>query len=155
MLQLMSFYRRNLPHIQADNKAHFVTFCTKNRWVLPAEARKTVLDACLFTHKKSHYLHVAVVMPDHVHMIFTPLVDMSRKAVVSLAEIMKPIKSFSSHQITKRFGVKSPVWQEESFDHVARSWDSLEAKIDYVLQNPVRRGLVARWQDYPWLWRSP
>jgi len=34
-----SFYRRNLPHLQRDNKPHFLTFCTHQRWILPAWAR--------------------------------------------------------------------------------------------------------------------
>jgi hypothetical protein len=29
-----NFYRRNLPHLQRDDKPHFVTFCTYNRWLL-------------------------------------------------------------------------------------------------------------------------
>src|SRR5438128_11829613 len=46
-------------------------------------------------------------------------------------------------------------WQEESFDHVLRSSESLDAKIDYVLQNPVRKGLVRIAREYPWSWRKP
>jgi len=32
---------------------------------------------------------------------------------------------------------------------------SLDAKIDNLLENPVRRGLVAAWENYPWLWKKP
>ena len=46
-------------------------------------------------------------------------------------------------------------WQEESFDHVLRSSESLDAKIDYVLQNAVRKGLVRIAREYPWSWRKP
>ena len=45
-----------------------------------------------------------------------------------------------------------PVWQEESFDHVLRSQESLEQKLEYIQQNPVRRGLVEKPEDYRWLW---
>jgi len=48
--------------------------------------------------------------------------------------------------------VSGPVWQEESFDHVIRGDVSLEEKIDYIRQNPVRRGLVSRPEEYRWLW---
>ena len=34
-----AFYRRNLPHLQRDNKPHFLTFCTHLRWILPEAAR--------------------------------------------------------------------------------------------------------------------
>jgi hypothetical protein len=44
------------------------------------------------------------------------------------------------------------VWQTESFDHVLRSSESLDAKIAYILENPVRAGLASDWKEYPWLW---
>jgi len=42
-----AFYRRNLPHLQRDNKPHFVTFCTHLRWILPGTARDVALGSCL------------------------------------------------------------------------------------------------------------
>ena len=39
------FYRRNLPHLQRNDKPHFLTFCTYKRRVLPDWAREIVLDA--------------------------------------------------------------------------------------------------------------
>jgi hypothetical protein len=35
---------------------------------------------------------------------------------------------------------------------VLRSSESLDAKIAYILENPVRAGLVSEWQQYPWIW---
>ena len=34
-----------------------------------------------------------------------------------------------------------------------RSSEGLDAKVNYVLQNPVRNGLVSNWQEYRWAWR--
>jgi hypothetical protein len=36
---------------------------------------------------------------------------------------------------------------EESFDHTLRTAESLKDKLEYIRQNPVRRGLVARPED--------
>ncbi len=94
-------------------------------------------------------------MPDHVHMIFMPLVNEKEMEVCSLAEIMDAIKGASAHKINKALGRKGKVWQAESFDHVLRSSESLDQKVQYLLQNPVRRGLVRRWEDYPWLRQRP
>jgi len=93
-------------------------------------------------------------MPDHVHMIFTPLIDYERMEVFSLARIMDGIKGASAHKINKSLGRRGRLWQAESFDHVLRSSESLDAKIKYVLSNPVRRGLVRNWRDYPWIWKK-
>jgi REP element-mobilizing transposase RayT len=151
----VTFYRRNLPHLQRDAKPHFITFVTKYRLILPECARDIVLGCCQHDDGIRYKLHVAVVMPDHVHIVLTPLVDPARQLVVSLAEIMKGIKGSSAHALNHRMGQGGTVWQEESFDRVLRSSESLDAKIEYVLNNPVRKGLVSDWHHYPWLWHQP
>jgi hypothetical protein len=67
--------RRNLPHYQWQNKVYFVTFSTYNRERLTAGSRDIVLETCLLGNGKSFQLHAAVIMPDHVHLLFTPLAD--------------------------------------------------------------------------------
>jgi len=151
----MQFYHRNLPHIQRDFTPHFITFNTKFRTVLPGWARDIVLGCCMHDHERRYRLRVAVVMPDHVHLVLTPLVDDSRRAVVSLVEIMKAIKGASAHAINHRSGRSGKLWQEESFDRVVRSSESLDAKIAYILDNPVRQGIVTHWNEYRWIWLSP
>jgi len=151
-----TFYRRILPHLQRDAKPHFVTFCTYLRWILPEPARQIALASCLHDNQYKLDLNVAVVMPDHVHIIFTPLINQSAQEVYSLAEIMDSIKGASAHQINRLLARTGKVWQTESFDRVLRSSDRLDAKITYILENPVRKGLVSNWKDYPWLWyREP
>ena len=151
----MAFYRRNLPHLQRDSKPHFITFVTHRRWPMPAWARSIVLDCCLHEHEVKYLLHSAVVMPDHVHLILTPLLNRQKQAVCTLAEIMGGIKGASSHRINRRLGRRGRVWQEESFDRVLRSSEKLDEKIGYILENPVRKGLVAEAREYRWLWPMP
>ena len=150
-----AFYRRQLPHLQCDDKPHFITFCTGHKWLLPERVRSIVLDSCLHDNEVKFDLRVAVVMPDHVHMIFTPLVNEQGMEIYSLAEIMDAVKGASAHKINKALGRKGCVWQAESFDHVLRSSENLDAKVGYVLENPVRAGLVGEWGFYPWLWVKP
>jgi len=146
-----AFYRRRLPHLQRDNKAHFLTFCTYQRWILPEEARSIVLECCRHDDGSKIDLQASVVMPDHVHLIFTPLVDQAEMEVCSLGKIMHSIKGASAHKVNQALKRKGKVWQTESFDHVLRPLESLEQKIQYLLENPLRRGLVCRWQEYPWI----
>jgi hypothetical protein len=86
-------------------------------------------------------------MPDHVHLIFTPLVDSENHGMYSLAEIMSRIKSASVQLINRKLGRRGRVWQTESFDRVLRSSESLDAKVGYIPDNPVRAGLVSRSED--------
>ena len=150
-----AFYRRQLPHLQCDNKPHFVTFCTDHRWVIPTRARAIVLECCVHDNAVKFHLRIAVVMPDHVHMIFTPLGNERAMEIYSLAEIMDAVKGSSAHKVNKILGRKGCLWQPESFDHVLRSSENLDAKMIYVLENPVRLGLVDDWIKYPWIWRKP
>jgi REP element-mobilizing transposase RayT len=92
-------------------------------------------------------------MPDHVHLIFTPLVNSAMREIYSLAEIMDGIKGASAQLINRKLGRYGRVWQTESFDRVLRSTESLDAKVAYIRDNPVRAGLVAKTEDYPWIWR--
>jgi REP element-mobilizing transposase RayT len=149
-----AFYRRRLPHLQCDDRQHFVTFCTDRRWTLSERVRPIVLECCLHDNGAKFDLRVAIVMPDHVHMIFMPLVNQRAMEIYSLGEIMDAVKGASAHRVNKALGRKGRVWQAESFDHVLRSSESLDAKIVYLLENPVRAGLVSDWTEYPCLWRK-
>jgi REP element-mobilizing transposase RayT len=90
-------------------------------------------------------------MPDHVHLLFTPLTD-TKGQPFSLIEIMSGIKGASAHSLNRAMKRRGPVWQEESFDHVLRSAESLEDKVEYIALNPVTERLVEKPGDYRWLW---
>jgi hypothetical protein len=69
---------------------------------------------------------------------------------------MDAIKGASAHKINRLLRRTGKVWQTESFDHVLRSAEKLDEKIQYILDNRVRGGLVSRWKEYRWLWhREP
>jgi|HubBroStandDraft_1064217.scaffolds.fasta_scaffold32387_2 putative transposase len=146
-------YRRRLPHYQKDDHPLFVTFTTDRRWILPPEARDIVLACCLQQNGTKFDLHTAVVMPDHVHLIYSPLRREDGWSY-SLPEIMKAIKGRAARQINVALKRTGPVWQEEFFDHVLRSNDSLVDRMEYVCQNPVRAGIVRTEAEYPWIFKG-
>jgi REP element-mobilizing transposase RayT len=168
-------YRRRLPHLQRADADFFITFCTL-RWKLPLRARDLVLEHCLreggvtpfasqvpsivagegarATFRARIHLHAVVIMPDHVHLLLQPLRGEDGWPI-PLVDILQCMKSATAHRINKRLGRSGPVWEEESFDHVLRSDENLKEKAEYIRQNPVRRGLVERPEDYRWLWVDP
>jgi hypothetical protein len=150
-----AFYRRQLPHLQRHDKPHFLTFCTDKRWILPEHARSIVLDSCLHDKGTKIEVQVGCGYARQVHMIFTPLVNQQAMEVYSLAEITDAIKAASAHKINRAMRRRGRVWQPESFDHVLRSSESLQQKVEYLLQNPVRQSLAPRWENYPWIWQKP
>ena len=146
-------YRRTLPHLLKDNRPLFVTFGTFKRWDLPPAARQLVLECCLHENTVTVDLLAVVIMPTHAHLLFTPLRN-EEGWLVSLPQVMRLIKGRSAHFINRLLGRHGPVWQEESFDHVLRSSESLNEKMKYICQNPMRAGLVRREADYLWLWKA-
>jgi REP element-mobilizing transposase RayT len=144
-------YRRRLPHYQSDNRALFVTFRKPTKEPFSPAARDLVLKHCLHDHGTKLFMHAAVVMPEHVHLLLSPLRD-KKGEIFSMIELIQPIKSASAHTLNRLAGQAGPVWQDESFDHVLRSDESLHGKADYIRMNPVRRGLVVQPEEYRWLW---
>ncbi|MBI3465874.1 MAG: hypothetical protein HY000_22895 [Planctomycetes bacterium] len=47
-------------------------------------------------------------------------------------------------------GHRGRLWQPRSYDHVLREEESVMAVADYILNNPVRKGYVKQWQDWPY-----
>jgi len=144
---------RKLPHIQRERKTLFVTFVTQKRWILPESVRQIVLDHCLHDHLAQYEMHAVVVMPDHVHLLFTPLGDDDANTY-GLSQIMNSMKGASAHAVNRALGRKGAVWQQEWFDRLLRSDESIRNTADYICANPVRAGLAEHEDTYPWLWRS-
>lgn len=98
-------------------------------------------------------MHAFVVMPDHVHLLFTPL-ENDRGEPYSLTEIMKGIKGASSHSVNKLLDRRGTLWEPESFDRIVRSSNDFEYRVIYIVQNPVAAGLAKGMNDYRWAWRE-
>lgn len=87
-----------------------------------------------------------VVMPDHVHFFATPLPS----TVIPLNKVIGKWKEWTAKRILKATDGAAPLWQPEFFDHLLRSEESLAEKWTYVRENPVRAGLVAQADDWPY-----
>lgn len=144
--------RRHLPHIQRPEETYFVTFRVRSGELSPDE-RDVVLNACRYWHARKMTLHCAVVMPDHVHLLLTPLKSKSGRWV-PLAELLKSIKGFSASRINKRRGGTGALWQDERFDRIVRDAADFQEKWEYIWNNPVTKGLVHSPEDYAWAWHS-
>ncbi|HEV7673588.1 MAG TPA: transposase [Candidatus Angelobacter sp.] len=150
---MSTYYRRNLPHIEKDGASYFVNFSTRSDFVLPEEARTLVFKHCLFENARKVEMHAFVVMPTHVHMLFTPL-ESEKGEPYSLAEIMQGIKGASSHSVNRFLGRKGVLWEAESFDRIPRSDADFEYRMLYIVQNPIAAGLAKGPDDYRWAWRE-
>ena len=89
-------------------------------------------------------------MPEHVHLLFSLQYSPDRDPI-PIYRMLGDIKGVSAHRINKVLKRSGRVWQEESFDRATRP-DEFDYYIDYIINNPVKRGLVKDAKDYRWLW---
>jgi putative transposase len=88
-------------------------------------------------------LHAFVVMPNHVHVLLTPTID--------LHKLTKSLKGITAKRANGLLGLTGkPFWQEESYDHLVRDSEEFEKIRGYIEENPVRAALVSRAIDYRW-----
>lgn len=64
---------------------------------------------------------------------------------------MKTLKGKITYLLLKN-GFEGVVWQRSFYDHIVRLAEGLENLVIYVLENPVRKGIVDHYEDYQWSW---
>jgi putative DNA methylase len=91
-----------------------------------------------------HYrLHAFVIMPNHVHLLATPAIELPK-----LTKSLKGITAKRANLLLSLTG--QPFWQAESYDHLIRSDVEFNNIRKYIEENPVRAGLVTEAREYPW-----
>jgi len=90
-----------------------------------------------------YLLHAWAVMPNHVHLLITPQVD--------VPALLRRLKGASAREANKLLGQTGrPFWQDESYDHLVRGANEFQRIQNYILQNPVRAALARSAEEYPW-----
>ncbi len=145
------------PHLGTLGPLYHVTWRTAENLVLPPEAREKVLAACQHWHEVKMKCYLACVMADCVHLLVKPLPGQAEqaRAVESLNEILRRIKSESAHEVNRLMGRTGPVWGQESYHHLIGSEGELRAKWNYIWSSPRVLGLVGPTETYPFIWAPP
>ena len=138
----------------------FVTFCTGQRRSVLANdlVHRALIGYGRIALDHNIALGRYVIMPDHIHLFvrgdpnfaLSPWVGGLKRAI-SLAVSGDPqatrLPLQGRHPLQ---GKQNSLWQPGFFDHVLRSDESYAQKWEYVRDNPVRTGLVASWQEWPY-----
>lgn len=90
-----------------------------------------------------------VVMPNHVHALIEPIHGWS------VAKIVATWKKFTALRINEHLTVEGrkplhPLWHREYWDRFMRDQRHFEQTISYIHNNPVKAGLVADPEQWPW-----
>lgn len=108
------------------------------------DVAKIVQDNWLHFAGSRYQLHAWVVMPNHTHILFTPLPGWD------LSKIVHTWKSYTAHAINKRLKRSGKLWQDEPFDRYIRNQRHFDNAVAYIEKNPVKAGLCATPEAWPW-----
>ena len=135
-----------LTRIFENNPVFFVTFCNyRRRKLLATNAVNSAFSEFAIRAYNEHNIAVGryVIMPDHLHLFVCGPDDFELGKWIGL------LKQFLGKAIEYKQS-NDPIWQRGFFDHVLRSEENCGHKWNYVRENPVRAGLVARSEDWPY-----
>ena len=155
--------RRRLNHrgplsIDVSSALYFVTLCADDHtpWVvdigrtvaprppLPPTSLDTIAPLILREARENHFrglwrLALFLVMPDHLHFI----VNIGGRGATALPRVIANFK----HLLSVRYGLR---FQRDFFDTRLRDDAHFAEEYDYILGNPVRKGLCAVPSDWPY-----
>ncbi|AIZ64335.1 hypothetical protein PK28_12765 [Hymenobacter sp. DG25B] len=113
-------------------------------WLSEPTVAEAVREALHYYDDRAYRLICYCVMPNHVHLVIT-LPDDAQP----LARTLQSIKSYTAAKANLLLQRTGQFWQRESYDHLVRDAAEMERVISYVLENPVKAGLVDDWQIWP------
>jgi putative transposase len=136
-------YAADMRLAPQETRTYLVTAVTAERrslFQVTANAellQQTILD---YRSQGKFLLHAFVIMPDHFHALITPAPD------VSLEKAMQFIKGGFSFRLKS----KRDVWMRSFNESQVSSEEKFLNCVQYIQDNPVRRGLVSTPEEYPY-----
>ena len=133
------------PEIYKGERPVSFTLCIKNKDEFFTDYKQfNMFNEILLNELESFdcSAFVYLFMPDHIHMTLR-----GNKSDSDIKKCIDMFKQKSGYLLSKNFPhIK---WQKDYYDHVLRSKENLDIHIKYILNNPVRAGLVKYWKQYP------
>ncbi len=138
-------------HLQAFDYTglyrYFLTFCchSKAQRFLDASAVQFTLVQILRAAADEQFAILAYCfMPDHAHLLIEAKTDSS-----NALRFISRAKQFSGFHYQQRHGQR--LWQRYGYERVLRDDEDTHRVARYILENPLRRGLVVSVKDYPFV----
>ncbi len=161
-----------LPHFPIEDSCYFLTSTTHERKPLFRNDKYAqILCNIIYNLRRKGEISLLgfVIMPEHFHLLIVP------NSETKISWIMQEIKKGSARLINKdRFGraqgrarlpsddpkklswysgsslTQNKVWMDEYYDYVIRNEKDMIRHLQYIHNNPVKRGLVDTTEKYIW-----
>jgi putative transposase len=131
------------------NQMFSITICTKDRQRI--FRNRNFSKMILETLKKGPLgkatdCFAYCLMPDHLHLQIS-----TRDG--NLVDLINGWKSYTANLLRKS-GLKGACWQRGFYDHALRKDEDIQTVAEYIVNNPVRAGIVRNWREYPFSWHK-
>jgi putative transposase len=126
---------------------YHLRFCTDaKRQVFTSDAPVDLARSqILRSSREQHFAVIAYCfMPDHLHLLIEGETETS-----DCKRFIARTKQYSGYQHAAKF--KERLWQRYGFERVLREDETTAIVARYILENPIRAGLVTRVEDYPFV----
>ncbi|HKO81999.1 MAG TPA: hypothetical protein VJU78_16445 [Chitinophagaceae bacterium] len=148
---------QNIESKELIRQKYFFAFeneLEKNRnephWLSNDTVADVVIKSLFFNNNILYTLFAACIMSNHVHILIRIL-----PGAPSLNIILQNHKKFTAVQSNKFLHRSGSFWAEESFDTIIRNNEHFYNTIYYIIQNPVKAGLIKNWYDWKWTYLHP
>jgi len=124
--------------------AYFITICAfnKNKYFIKKDLNMKIIDCLISEKNRTKFLIFAYcLMPNHLHLIISP-----GNSGISVSKFIGGFKSKTTRLVWDN-GIKK-LWQDRFYDHILRKNEDLRKIAYYILNNPVRKGLVQSFEEY-------
>jgi REP element-mobilizing transposase RayT len=131
-----------------------------HRWLEQTEVARIVSEKIHSLSGEHYRLLCDCIMPNHVHLLIMPLAmdylrHHGKTAKYPITDTLRLLKGSTARFCNEALKRNGAFWQHESYDHYVRDEDELERVVLYILNNPVKAGLVDDWKDWPFTYVNP
>ena len=88
------------------------------------------------------FVYLYCLMPDHLHLL-----SGTSSEDISVLTLINRFKGKST-RIGWKYGIRGSLWQKRNYDHILRKSEDILKAAEYILNNPIRRGLVKFRNEY-------
>lgn len=142
-----------MPHLRLPqfsyqgSYAYFITvtcFKRQNNLVQPRIVHSFITILHAEAKQQSFSVLAYCFMPDHIHLLLE-----GKDKSSDIRKLIRLFKQKTGFAFRKAFA--KTLWQRSYYDHVVRAEENLESIAYYILNNPVKAGLVNNYWEYQFL----
>ena len=133
---------------------------TGPRWLEDEKIANILIHKIHEMNNERYNLIAYCIMPNHVHMLIEHILNISfyhrgKSAKYPVTETLRLLKGITARDCNLALNRSGQFWHHESYDHFVRDKAELERTIKYILNNPVKAGLVKEWTDWKFAYVNP